>query len=210
MPFNLEKEHLMKLYNTRLNRLKDYISINKMKAAVIGLSGGIDSALATFLLKEAIGSNNIYTLMMPSNESTESSINDAMKVIDTLSIPKENTKIIQIGEAVELMLKNSGLDLNNINPMIKGNISARVRMIYLYAYANNLGYSGKRAFVEGTENESEYRTGYFTKYGDAGTDFEAMKGLYKTQVREISKLVGVPQSIIDKKPSAELFKGQTD
>lgn len=210
MPFNMDKDYLMKLYNTRVNRLKDYINENEMKASVIGFSGGIDSALTAFMLKDAISSKNIYPLMLPSNESTDSSINDAKKLVEVLSIPESNTKIIEIGDIVNLMLEKSGLNTDNINPMVKGNISARVRMIQLYAHANNLCYTGKRAFVEGTENESEYRTGYFTKYGDAGTDFEAMKGLYKTQVRAISKLVGVPESIINKKPSAELVTGQTD
>lgn len=210
MGFNLEKDYLLKLYNTRVSRLKDYINKNEMKASVIGLSGGIDSALATFMLKDAIGSENIYVLMLPSAESIDTSLSDAKKLIETIKIPEGNCKIIEIAEIVNTILNKSKLNINNLNPMVKGNISARVRMIQLYAHANNLCYSGKRAFVEGTENESEYRTGYFTKYGDVGTDFEAMKGLYKTQVRAIAKLIGIPQSIIDKKPSAELIQGQTD
>lgn len=210
MSFNLDKDYLMKLYQTRVNRLKDYIEINDMKASVIGMSGGIDSALALFMLKDAIGSDNIYPMMLPSNESSESSINDAKKVIEKANIPTGNIKLIEIGDIVELTLKKSGIDIDKSNAMVKGNISARIRMVLLYSLANHLGYIGKRAFVEGTENESEYRTGYFTKYGDSGTDFEALKGLYKTQVRAISKLVGVPEVLIAKLPSAELVSNQTD
>ncbi|MFW5799870.1 MAG: NAD(+) synthase [Spirochaetota bacterium] len=210
MYFNLDKDYLMKLYNTRIQRLKDYIMSNNLKSAVIGLSGGIDSALTSYMLKDAIGSENIYPVMLPSYESTEESQSDAKKVIEKLGIPEENVKIVEIGEITKLILNQCQFDENNIEPMIKGNISARVRMIILYAYANKLSYNGKRAFVEGTENESEYRTGYFTKYGDSGTDFEAMKGLYKTQVRAISRLIEVPEEIINKKPSAELVKDQTD
>jgi NAD+ synthase len=210
MPFNLDKEYLMKLYQTRLNRLNDYIKSNQMKASVIGVSGGIDSALALFMLRDTIGSDNVYPMMLPSNESSESSIKDAKEVIEAVGIPSVNVKLVEIGDIVELSLKKSGIDINQSRPMVKGNISARIRMVQLYTLANHLCYIGKRAFVEGTENESEYRTGYFTKYGDSGTDFEALKGLYKTQIRAISKLVGVPNSVITKIPSAELVTNQTD
>ena len=141
MPFILDKDYLMRLYNTRVERLKDYINTNQMKASVIGLSGGIDSALATFMLKDAIGSENIYTLMLPSYESSESSITDAQKILKTLSIPEENTKIIEIGNIVELMLKQSGLDLKNIKPMIKGNVLSISNIlsvsIYLSVFSSN-------------------------------------------------------------------------
>ncbi len=210
MPFNLDKDHLLKLYKNRIERLKDYVKINNLRCAVIGLSGGVDSALVSFILKDVIGSENIYPLMLPSYESSDMSVKYAKDVIKVLNIPEENTQVIEIGEIVKSHLKQAGMDESNIQPMIKGNISARVRMIQLYAKANQLFYNGKRTFVEGTENESEYRTGYFTKYGDSGTDFEAMKGLYKTQVWAISSIMGVPEEIIQKKPSAELVLGQTD
>jgi NAD+ synthase len=210
MPFNLEKEYLLKLYKNRIERLKDYVKINNLHCAVIGLSGGLDSTLTSFMLKDVIGSENIYPIMLPSYESSDSSIQDAKEVIKILEIPEENTQLIEIGDIVKFHLSKAGMEEGNIEPMVKGNISARVRMIQLFAKANMLFYNGKRTFVEGTENESEYRTGYFTKYGDAGTDFEAMKGLYKTQVRDIAKILGVPEKIIKKKPSAELVAGQTD
>jgi NAD+ synthase len=172
------------------NKLKDYIGNKK---AIIGISGGLDSAVVAKLCVNSLGKENVLAIMMPcGNQSTK----DAKLVVDQLGIKSKQINIKKIVDTFNF-LKSGKIS--------KGNIAARVRMTILYAFANEL-----KGIVVGTGNKSEIELGYFTKYGDGGVDLEPIGDLYKTEVFEIAKLLKIPNRIIEKKPSAGLWKGQTD
>jgi NAD+ synthase len=170
--------------------------INK---AVVGLSGGIDSAVSAFIAVKALGNENVLCVMMPYKTSSKDSLTDAKKVIDKLKTP---SKIVEISEMVDSYLKKTGEGISNVR---KGNIMARMRMIVLYDES-----SKENALVIGTGNKTEILLGYTTIYGDSACAINPIGDLYKTQLRAFAKYIGVPDSIINKKPSADLWEGQTD
>jgi len=170
--------------------IKDFL---KDKKAIIGISGGLDSAVVATLCARALGKENVYGILMPyKNQNTK----DAELLINQLQIPFEKINIERIVDNYDF-LKPTQLG--------KGNIMARTRMTILYDFANQLN-----GLVVGTGNKSEIAIGYFTKYGDGGVDLEIIGELYKTEVFEIAKKLNVPKSIIKRKPSAGLWKNQTD
>lgn len=170
-----------------------------IKTGVIGVSGGIDSALSLTLLKKAIGADNVHALLLPYKTQ---SISDGMAICKWNSIPEDQIHVINIEKMVDqcAYVLEVGKDDARL-----GNIMARVRMVTLYDWAKKLG-----ALVCGTENKSEHHLGYFTRYGDEASDIEPIRSLYKTQVRQLAKLLSIPQSILEKDPSAELWENQTD
>jgi len=178
-------------------QLRDYLGNGK---AVIWISGGIDSAVVAALSARAIGNKNVWGVSMPyGNQDTS----DGQLVIDNLGI---NGREINISEEVNGNIRKLEQVLNReINQVTRGNLMARERMKVLYGFANGLG-----GMVIGTGNKSELEIGYFTKYGDGGVDIEPIGDLYKTEVFEVARILGIPQRIIDKKPSAGLWEGQTD
>jgi len=179
---------------------KTYGRAGKAKA-VIAVSGGIDSALALTLLTEALGSANVYPVLLPYQDQDMS---DAQEIIVWNKIPKENQRVIPIGEAVDQLQQT--LLMKPGDKVRLGNVMARVRMIAIFDLAKKL----MNALVCGTENKSEHYLGYFTRYGDGASDLEPILGLYKTQVRELAKELGLPEKFLDKDPSAGLWQGQTD
>ena len=192
------------LINTSIARkvLVDFIGDAVAKAGfsrvVLGLSGGIDSALAAFLAVEALGPANVCGVRMPYRSSSEGSLSDAQRVIDQLGI---NTLTIPITPMVEPLMEQ----FPDMTPLRKGNIMARQRMIVLYDQS-----SAQQALVLGTSNKTEALLGYTTLYGDSAAALQPIEDLYKTQVRQLSRALNVPQSILDKPPSADLWIGQTD
>lgn len=165
----------------------------KDKKAIIGISGGLDSAVVATLCSRALGKKNVWGVSMPyGNQDTK----DAKLVSDYLNIEYREINIKDIVDKFDF------LELDKVS---KGNIMARTRMIILYAFANQLN-----GLVIGTSNKSEIKTGYITKYGDGGVDIEPIGDLYKTEVFKVAKLLKFPVKIIKKKPSAELYDGQTD
>lgn len=167
------------------------------KKVVLGISGGIDSALTYKLLELAIGQDNIIPITMPyKNQSTDNAFILANKLDFSL------TKIHIEDVAHQFYDTVFGLDLSK---QTTGNIMSRTRMVILYAYANH--YNG---LVAGTSNQTEIELGYYTKYGDGGVDFEAIGSLYKTEVWELAKYLKLPKEIIEAKPTAGLWEGQTD
>jgi len=170
--------------------------------AVIGLSGGIDSALTAYLAVEALGADKVQGLLLPEKGITpKQDIDDAMEVVKILGIEH---KIIDISDVL-CSFSSSIPDYDENNLLANGNLKARTRMCILYYHANLM-----RRMVVGTGNKTELLLGYFTKYGDGGVDIEPIGCLYKTQVRALSRLMGVPSRIIDKTPTAGLWPGQTD
>ncbi|MDP3970500.1 MAG: NAD+ synthase [bacterium] len=176
--------------------LREYLAGKK---AIIGLSGGIDSTVVAYLLAEAIGSNNILGLILPSNISKKSDVKDALNVCNELKI---DSKIINIQSIIDEYKKTTPIAKKK---NVSANLQPRIRMSLLYAYAASYG-----GLVVGTGNKSELLTGYFTKHGDGGVDLLPIGNLYKTQVFELASQIGVSEKIIIKKPSAGLLPGQSD
>jgi len=168
------------------------------KRAVIGLSGGIDSALSCYLAAEALGAENVVAIRMPYRTSSQASLDDAQQVIDDLGV---QSLTIPITDMVEPLFERDP----DISRMRKGNIMARTRMIVLYDQSEAF-----KGLVVGTGNKTEILLGYSTLYGDSACALNPIGDLYKTQVRQLSQAMGVPQSILDKAPTADLWVGQTD
>ncbi len=171
-----------------------------IQKAVIGLSGGLDSAVTTFLATKALGKENVLSVLMPYKTSSKESITDAQTVINVLG---NKSKIIEITEMVDSFVKK--IDDKDMSGIRKGNIMARTRMIILYDQS-----AKENALVIGTGNKTEILLGYTTLFGDSACAINPLGNLYKTQVFDLARHLGVPQQIIDKKPSADLWAGQTD
>jgi NAD+ synthase len=169
-----------------------------LSRAVVNLSGGIDSALACYIAVEALGAQNVLALRLPYKSSSADSLEHAQLVTDALGMPVLTIPITDMADA----LSGHDPEMSNIR---KGNIMARCRMIA--AYDQSEAFKG---LVIGTGNKTEILLGYTTLYGDSACALNPIGDLYKTQVRQLSQSVGVPQPIIDKTPSADLWAGQTD
>ncbi len=178
--------------------IKNYCSKSGFKKVVLGLSGGLDSAVVAYLACRALGRKNILALILPYKDSNPESIRDAQKIAKTLGI---RSKLVDITPMIDAYYKRFP-DRNRIR---KGNKLARERMSILYDFS-----AREKALVIGTGNKTETLLGYCTLHGDAAYAFNPVGDLYKSQVRLLAKELGVPQKIIDKTPSADLWKGQTD
>lgn len=179
-----------------LSFLKTYL---QDKPAVIGLSGGIDSSVAAFLLTEAIGADKVYGISMPSDTNENIDQTHAEQVAKHLGI---RFQVIPIEPIIKAYHDNTSFFKNSL---AAANVKARIRMTLLYGQANVID-----GLVVGTGNKSELAVGYFTKYGDGGVDLLPLGSLYKFQVKLLATELGVPTDIITKAPTAGLFTGQTD
>lgn len=167
---------------------------------IIAVSGGIDSATVLTLAVRALGKENIYALLLPNGNESKKATDDGLKITAFVNLPKEQVIINDISSIVNEFTKQYAM--NNIR---KGNIIARIRMMYLYDRAKELS-----SLVCGTENKSEYYLGYFTRFGDEASDIEPIRHLYKTQIFALAEHLKIPRDIIMKKPTADLWKNQTD
>ncbi|MFC5971881.1 NAD+ synthase [Halomarina salina] len=176
--------------------------------AVIGLSGGIDSTLTAHLAVEALGEGAVRGLVLPSEVNTEGNMSDAERVAELLDIEYD---VVDIEPIVDAFFEAAPLE--NVDDRIgsdplrtaAGNVRVRTRGVLNYFVAN-----AESRIVLGTGNRSETLTGYFTKYGDQAVDCNPIGNLYKRQVRQLADYVGVPQDLVEKPPSAEMWAGQTD
>jgi NAD+ synthase len=178
--------------------LRDAVTKVGFQRAVIGLSGGIDSALSAFLAVEALGPDKVLGVRMPYRTSSEGSLIDAQRVIDQLGIP---SLTIPITPMVEPLFER----FPEMSSMRKGNIMARQRMIVLYDQS-----AAWEGLVIGTSNKTEALLGYTTLFGDSAAALQPIGDLYKTQVRQLARAFNVPVSVQEKPPSADLWEGQTD
>ncbi len=177
-------------------------------SGVIHTAGEADSCKAVISLRnpwalalQAVGPQNLFLAMMPYGESGTQGIHHAMLLVEALQIPKEQSFLLDIKRAVDAIVEQTVAP----DRVRLGNIMARVRMIYLFDLAKRLG-----ALVCGTENRTEHYLGYFTRFGDNASDIEPIRGLYKTQVWELARVLNLPPQIIQQAPTAGLWEGQTD
>jgi NAD+ synthase len=176
--------------------IRHQVKLAGVDGVVLGMSGGLDSSVTAILCKRALGAS-VRGLILPCHSDPQDEVH-ATLVAERFDI---STETIDLSDAFDLMV---GI-LPPGDRLAEANVKPRLRMIVLYYYANNLG-----RLVVGSGNKSELMVGYFTKYGDGAVDLLPLGGLYKTQVRQIAKELGIPQKIIDKPPSAGLWQGQTD
>lgn len=190
--------------------IQDEFTKRGFKKAVLGLSGGIDSALVATLATLALGKEHLCALLMPSLSSHHSHFDDALFLAQHLDI---NHRIIQLAPFQEVFAKQEGMDLggihmnrlDNAQKQRMGNFCARMRMALLYDCA-----SADNALVLGTSNKSEILLGYGTIFGDLASAINPIGNLYKTQIFALSRALELPECIITKKPSADLFANQSD
>lgn len=184
------------------NELVEFLRENFKKAgfskAVLGLSGGIDSALVAYLLRDALGKENVLAIMMPYKSSNPDSLNHAKLVVEDLKI---NSKTIEITDMIDAYFKNE----KEATSLRMGNKMARERMSILFDYS-----SKENALVVGTSNKTEIYLGYSTQFGDSACALNPIGDLYKTNVWDLSRYLKIPNELIEKKPSADLWEGQTD
>ncbi|UCB57311.1 MAG: NAD+ synthase [Candidatus Omnitrophota bacterium] len=169
-----------------------------LKRVVVGLSGGLDSSLTLYLCAQALGENNVFALILPYKTTRPESVNDAKLVAQKYQV---KASVIDITPQIDAYF-NSFPQADKIR---RGNKMARERMSVLFDHSKELG-----ALVAGTGNKTEVLLGYGTLYGDTACAFNPLGGLYKTQARQLARDVGIPEEIIKKVPSAELWPGQSD
>lgn len=178
--------------------INEYLEISNAKGIVFGVSGGIDSALLCAIASQYFPNKSLALTMHI--ENSQDDIDDAKLVLDTFkNVEHIDVQLEKVYETFKAILPES------VNQATLGNIKSRLRMVTLYAYAQEKGY-----LVCGTSNAAEFITGYFTKHGDSGSDMLPLVNLPKSYVIECAKLLNVPEKIINKKPSAGLRPNQTD
>jgi len=177
--------------------VRKQVKASGARGIVLGLSGGVDSAVAAALSVRAVGRKNVLGLFLPCNSSPQD-LKDARLAARALKL---KAKLVDLSAVYNSFLKA----LPDAPGLAKSNLKPRLRMAALYYFANKLNY-----LVCGTGNKSEIMTGYFTKYGDGGADILPLGGLLKKQVRGLAKELGIPGPIISKPPTAGLWQGQTD
>ncbi|MCX7661722.1 MAG: NAD+ synthase [Candidatus Omnitrophica bacterium] len=177
--------------------IREEIKASKAKGLVIGVSGGIDSAVVASLACEALGKEKVLGLILPCESQIED-IKDAKLICKRLGIRNKTVDLTPIFKALIKILPKA-------DKLALGNLKSRLRMLVLYYFANKLNY-----LVCGTSNKSERMIGYFTKYGDGASDILPIADLLKTQVRKLAYQLNIPEKIINKVPTAGLWPGQTD
>jgi NAD+ synthetase len=176
----------------------EMVERRRIGKAVLGLSGGIDSAVVAYLCARALGPENVHAIRMPYRTSSADSLADAQTVVDALGIHAET---IEISAAVDGYLQFAP----DADPRRRGNVMARMRMLVLFDQSARLG-----ALPVGTGNKTERLMGYFTWHADDTPPVNPIGDLYKTQVRALARHLGIPAQLIDKPPSADLEANQTD
>jgi NAD+ synthase len=178
--------------------VKDEIQNAGFTNAVIGISGGVDSAVSAMVASEALGAENVLGVMMPYRTSNPASVDDAKLLARQIGI---RTELVDISAMVDAYCEQNKIT----EPLRRGNVMARMRMVVLYDLS-----AREKALVIGTSNKTELLVGYGTQHGDLASAINPIGDLYKSQIWQLAEALGVPKSIIEKAPSADLWEGQTD
>ncbi|MCP3025553.1 NAD(+) synthase [Halobacillus sp. A5] len=178
-----------------------------VKGLLVGVSGGIDSAVVAHLIKRACPDHSLGVIM-PCKSNPDDQAH-AEKVIEScgiqsMTVDLTETHTVMFGKIVNKLKESESFNEEHVQ-IADANLRARLRMSTLYTVATNHRY-----LVVGTDNAAEWYTGYFTKYGDGGVDLVPLVNLTKGEVREMAEILGVPDEIVNKQPSAGLWEGQTD
>ncbi|MCS5421478.1 MULTISPECIES: NAD+ synthase [Psychrilyobacter] len=181
-----------------VNFIREEVRSAGFEKVVLGLSGGIDSAIVAFLAVKALGPENVLGIMMPYKSSSRESLEDAQRVVEATGM---RVKKIEITDMVDAYFAKEP----DISDLRKGNKMARERMTILYDYS-----AKEKSLVLGTSNKTEILLGYSTQWGDSASAINPIGDLLKTQVWELSEYMGIPKEVIEKKPSADLWEGQSD
>ncbi len=180
--------------------IKDYVERSQAKGVILGLSGGVDSCTVAALSARSLGGHNVLGLMLPEKETREG--NDFAHAKLVAKKFGFRTEVVDITSTLESFYGSTPA-FDPEDRLSKGNVKARMRMIYIYYYSNRL-----RLIVCGTSDKSETMMGYFTKWGDVAADISPIMDLFKTQVRKLAHYIGVPEEIIRKPSSPALWPGQ--
>ena len=183
------------------NWIRNYVKSANAENIIVGLSGGIDSAVTAALCTKALGNRKVFGLGLPCG-SISQDLEDAKLIAKSLEI---NFTVLDLNPVYEKFLSIIGSNYKK-NNIADANLKPRLRMATLYFYGQTKG----KSLIAGTSNRAELAIGYFTKYGDGAADFEPLASLYKQEVRKLAKILNIPKKIITKPPSAGLWAGQTD
>lgn len=203
-----QTEDIALIHESLILGIRDYFAKSGFKKAIVGLSGGVDSALVVALAAEALGHENIFSVLMPSKYSSEHSVSDSLQLVENLGAPYTIMPIENVFNSFEQTLAPhfEGVTAN----VAEENLQSRIRGVYLMAFSNKFGY-----ILLNTSNKSEAAVGYGTLYGDMCGAIGVIGDLYKTQVYELCRYINrngeiIPENILTKAPSAELRPDQKD
>ncbi len=194
----MRKKALMTISDQISTWLRERLTAASAEGFVAGLSGGVDSATSAALAVRAVGPERVLAALMPCHSQPEDAALGQL-VADTFSMPTVTVDLGGAYDALMVALPPSG------HPLASANVKPRLRMVTLYYLAQSRNY-----LVLGSGNRTEIEVGYYTKHGDGGVDLLPLGSLYKTQVWELARELGVPQQVIERPPSAGLWPGQTD
>lgn len=181
--------------------IKTTLSQTGFTRLVVGVSGGVDSAVCCTLGLQTAGAENIFAGLFPYGTLPEGGQRDAKTLLEKLQVPPAHVQTVDIKPLVDPIFQKDP----SMGDIRQGNVMARMRMLLLFDMAKKYN-----TLVLGTENKTEHLFGYFTRFGDAASDIEPIVGLYKTQVRQLAEYLDIPPQIVKKEPTAGLWHGQTD